>query len=150
MSTSYYPYQSSIDYFKNNDRQFSFSDDELAKFMEIISRFIHKSKNNELDDIPEHSSLEVIEQRKSVCANCTHYNKDKDSCNLCGCIIENKVKNPSESCPIHFWGVDNIKFKDLLVLIAEEIDQFLKDNPDAISIEEYQRTFEPTPSETNE
>jgi hypothetical protein len=36
------------------------------------------------------------------------------------------------------------------VELGNEMEQFLKDNPDVIPIEEYQRTFEPTSSETNE
>ena len=148
MSTPYYPHESFIDYFNNNDRQVSFSDDELVKFVEIFHKIINMGMND--DPRIKHSSLEVIEQRKTVCASCTHYNKGRDSCKICGCVIKNKVLNPTESCPIHFWSLDTTFFKNLIVELGNEMEQFLKDNPDVIPIEEYQRTFEPTSSETNE
>ena len=42
MSTPYYPHESFIDYFNNNDRQVSFSDDELVKFVEIFHKIMPK------------------------------------------------------------------------------------------------------------
>ena len=47
---------------------------------------------------------DFIQERLNICNSCPY--KEEGVCILCGCIIEDKVKDPGESCP-HippFWG----------------------------------------------
>lgn len=41
------------------------------------------------------------EERKKICDSCTHFGGI--ICNVCGCIIINKVKDQEEECPMKKW-----------------------------------------------
>jgi hypothetical protein len=148
MSTySYFPSKDALEYFKSNNKQFSLSDEEFVKFVEIFYVFFYKVniQREEITCLPE-----TQEKRKTICGGCTHYNKDRDTCNLCGCVISDKVIVPVEICPIQKWGMD----LDLLKLSIDDtikfINVYLTDHPDILSIEEHEKSFQSTEGETNE
>lgn len=125
MKSSYRPFQKSLDYFHNHG-EFTLTDDELLKMMEIVSFIKHKIVVDK-DQINETASPETIEQRKSICHSCVHYNTKHDGCKLCGCIIEQKVTKPFERCPHQLWGFDHLFFNELFSEIASELEQLFLD-----------------------
>lgn len=150
MINNYYPHQSFINYFKKHGGQISFSDDDLIKLVEVF--YVLNTMNPETSPSTKNCSSKVIEERKAICYNCPFYDQKVDSCKLCGCVIEHKTTHPLELCPQRFWGIDTEFVKYMFVLLANEMSQFLRDNPDTLSIEQYnyQRTFKPLSIETNE
>jgi len=145
-SNLYYPTKSIIEYFEANGKQFSISDEEFVKFVEIFYVFfyIHTTQ----DEVT--CSSETQEKRKSICSNCTYYNKGKDSCNLCGCIIKDKVIVPVEMCPMRKWNMDLDLLKTHIGKVVTFIDDFLKTQNKLISLEDHEKSFESINSETNE
>lgn len=47
--------------------------------------------------------LDKAQQRFSICVKCEEFNKEKSSCNKCGCYMKVKTKLPRAKCPINKW-----------------------------------------------
>lgn len=124
MLNSYRPFQKTLEYFRNHG-EYSLTDDEIMKIVEIFSYIQHKTNAGE--DITEVGSPETIEERKATCSKCIHYNPENDRCKLCGCVINEKVIKPGEKCPRQLWGFDVRSFKDLFLEISKEIEEILRD-----------------------
>jgi len=66
-----------------------------------VIRAVKQNRNNK----PLKASQQTIEQRKALCTSCP-FTKKKfygEICTRCGCIIKNKIKLTTESCPINKW-----------------------------------------------
>ena len=46
---------------------------------------------------------DVYEQRMVTCSGCDDLNKERATCNLCGCYVEYKGRMKTESCPKNKW-----------------------------------------------
>jgi membrane protease subunit (stomatin/prohibitin family) len=42
-------------------------------------------------------------ERLSICFDCDSYNKRRDLCKECGCIMRMKTKLNAAKCPLHKW-----------------------------------------------
>jgi hypothetical protein len=52
----------------------------------------------------EEQAPETLQQeRKKICEGCENYNKEKDSCSECSCLIMRKVFYLYSDCPIGKW-----------------------------------------------
>lgn len=49
----------------------------------------------------DRASDDTINQRWEICSKCEHYKHWM--CDLCGCIVSQKIKIASEECPIKKW-----------------------------------------------
>lgn len=74
--------------------------------------------------------MNIIQQRRSICEACEHYNKQEDTCEE---IIrrgkgrgslnnQNGIANPRISCPILNWKSVPSRHAHLLALLLPEID----------------------------
>ena len=48
-------------------------------------------------------SKEVYEERLLTCNGCEFLNRKKETCMVCGCVIEYKARMETESCPQKKW-----------------------------------------------
>ena len=48
-------------------------------------------------------SKEEKERRYSICKSCEFYNKTRDMCKKCNCIMSFKTKFEKTNCPINKW-----------------------------------------------
>lgn len=48
-------------------------------------------------------SKEIYEKRMVTCQSCDDLNRQKATCNLCGCYVEYKGRMETESCPKNKW-----------------------------------------------
>lgn len=46
----------------------------------------------------------IAEERYEICATCPKLIKLTGQCKECGCFMQQKVKLPHASCPLHKWG----------------------------------------------
>lgn len=83
---------------------FEFTDEELDKAFELFYAYFSAVGN---DDRPKTNEKEQ-EFRKSVCMGCSQLVSEDghNHCNLCGCNIDFKIKEPGESCPEFKWPPD--------------------------------------------
>lgn len=130
----YYPRKIIKEYF-DKDKEFRFSDEELNKIIEVFFIFFDEILPNKYD----FTSEETQEKRKSICVKCPDYVSESSSCNLCGCIIPNKIKKPPERCPVDRWTVDYDFVRDTLKESVEYIHKHLEESGDNVTtIEEHQ------------
>lgn len=128
----YFVTSSIKEYFKSHGN-FSLTEDELIKFIEIFYVFYSITVHED----PIFSSDEVQENRNSICLKCSEYNSDDKSCNLCGCYIPDKIKKPQENCPSDKWVMDVEVLKKLILQSVRYISEHLNEN--SITIEEHQK-----------
>ena len=122
------------DYIKeyfNKHKEFSLTEDEINKCVEVLSALVLIQSSPEKADYegfirPPTSSLETQECRKSICKRCPEYDKKNDGCNLCGCIVDHKVVDPGTKCPMDRWSIDSNFFKNEIVKIISFVDTNLK------------------------
>jgi len=51
----------------------------------------------------EYADQQTLTARMAICDICEHYRKAVNTCNLCGCSLQSKMKMASQHCPIDKW-----------------------------------------------
>jgi hypothetical protein len=46
---------------------------------------------------------EMYERRKKICDECKHKNEAQNTCGLCGCFLQIKLRARYSHCPAHKW-----------------------------------------------
>lgn len=49
------------------------------------------------------ASLDLIQKRLNICADCEHYNPEKEKCSECGCYLSVKTSWAEQKCPLGKW-----------------------------------------------
>ncbi|MBC8436942.1 hypothetical protein H8D85_01315 [bacterium] len=65
-----------------------------------MARAIARYAANRFENVDKPTYME----RMNACNSCEHINKDKGSCNVCGCDVSMKGKWATEDCPKGFWS----------------------------------------------
>lgn len=120
------------------DHQFMFnSDEEIDKLVEFV--FVLFNNDVKIKSKDSECSTELQEKRSSICSKCPHYIEKTSSCEQCGCYIPNKIKKPTENCPLQKWNVDYEYLKNVVKEVNEYIETYLKEKGDnLITIEEHE------------
>lgn len=85
------------------------------------------------------SSEEVQKFRKDICLGCSQFEEKTDwrTCKACGCDLDYKVTNPTESCPISKWSLDLEPIKQQLKSMIEYLNSQVDTNfYEQITVEE--------------
>lgn len=58
---------------------------------------------------------EIRERRLEICRTCEFFVSITQQCKKCGCIMPAKASLPNASCPVHYWGPEempSVSYKD--------------------------------------
>lgn len=56
------------------------------------------------------SEIEEIQRKRfAICIECEFRNKEKNTCNLCGCFLVVKTRSLEASCPEKYWTKIDLK-----------------------------------------
>lgn len=120
--------------------QVDIDEEQFELFFQLFNAF-HSLPDN--DNLPE-SSEEVQKFRKDVCCGCSYFKSERgnNTCKMCGCNINQKVKLSTERCPLDKWLID---LKPLKKRFRETIE-FLNDKVgtdfyDAETVEEIEEKY---------
>ena len=70
--------------------------------LEMLKNFAKEVKDFAKEGAP-HVSEEDYEERLTTCASCEFLKEKTMRCGSCGCVVEQKAKWATASCPEGFW-----------------------------------------------
>lgn len=89
--------------YQNNEQFRKFVDKGFKEpnIIRKVASFIQAGVSHLIDG--REATNEEIDQRMSICKSCEHFNKERETCKICGCACALKASWLSSNCPLNKW-----------------------------------------------